>query len=412
MLFSLILQALLLPQTGVPDADREIAAGRFDQAETILIRALEADSGNFELTYRLGLVLLKQEKNVAALARLERAVRIEPRAAPAWLALSQARLRTGSRSKALEAVEEAFSLAPRDEMIGQARLLFLLQVMESDIRADQPLQAIELGDKILGTTDPAGQAAIHNLLGRAYIGRGDGVQAAKSLQEAIRLNPEEVSYYLDLARLFLEHRTPEPAGVLLEAAQRRFPDNLEVVRMQGLVYYARGRNQEALGRFLQVIDQNPDRVDVWASLDTLLPNAGDRMPEIVQKLQAFCKRHPSEPLGFYLLALTGAQDKKNLLQHAITVDPEFWPAHFELHKALKDQGQLAGAAKALKQTVKLQPDFAPAHHALAQVYGALGDRDRARQEREIHHKLLNEQRAAAEKRNHAMPRLSYELPRR
>jgi tetratricopeptide (TPR) repeat protein len=99
-----------------------------------------------------------------------------------------------------------------------------------------------------------------------------------------------------------------------------------------------------------------------------------------------------------------------LLKQAVAVAPDFWPAHYELHYYLKEQP--AAAAKALERVVALNPEFAPAHYSLAQMYAAMGDRERARKERETHHRLISRQRAETERLRQSMPRLSYQLPAR
>ena len=75
--------------------------------------------------------------------------------------------------------------------------------------------------------------------------------------------------------------------------------------------------------------------------------------------------------------------------------PTFWPAYFELYKLLKDREQWDQAALALEKTAELNPDYAPAHYALAEYYSRKGDRARAAHERELHHKLLADQRTAS-----------------
>jgi tetratricopeptide (TPR) repeat protein len=242
--------------------------------------------------------------------------------------------------------------------------------------------------------------------------RNDPAKAVSNYQEAIRADPSQPAYRAELAQYFLDHRTPEPAVILLEEAARQFPSDVEILRLKGMAYYARGRSREALDAFLEVLKREADRLDVWASLDTLIPEAGERLPELTQMLQAFCERHSSAPLGYYLLARVPGQDSEALLRKAIAVSAEFWPAYFELHKLLKDRGQPREAVEALEKVMSLNPGFAPAHYAASQLYSALGDHKRAKREREIHHRLLTEQRAAAEKHNAARPRLSYEVPAR
>ena len=121
---------------------------------------------------------------------------------------------------------------------------------------------------------------------------------------------------------------------------------------------------------------------------------------------------PSSPLGPYLLALVAPAESEPLLRKAVGRAPDFWPAWFELSKLLKTQDRWSDAAAALRKTIALKPDFAQAHYAMAEYYSRSGDSARAAQEREQHHKLLEQQRVAAEKQRSAAPRLSYSLSER
>jgi tetratricopeptide (TPR) repeat protein len=119
-------------------------------------------------------------------------------------------------------------------------------------------------------------------------------------------------------------------------------------------------------------------------------------------------RREASPIGPFLLAMLEPEKSEALLlRRAIGVAPGFWPAYFELHKALKAQEKWDEAAAALEKAVELNPDYAPAHYALAEYYARKGDRARAAQERELHHKLLAEQRKADEQHRARAPRLAY-----
>jgi tetratricopeptide (TPR) repeat protein len=109
------------------------------------------------------------------------------------------------------------------------------------------------------------------------------------------------------------------------------------------------------------------------------------------------------------LALLEQDECEELLRRAISIAPGFWPAYFELHKLLKAQEKWDEAAAALEKTVALNPDYAPAHYALAEYFNRKGDRARAAQERELHHKLLAEQRKADELHRSQAPRLVYSV---
>src|SRR5262249_20334791 len=153
--------------------------------------------------------------------------------------------------------------------------------------------------------------------------------------------------------------------LVLQNAAARFPRNAGLLRLLGLARYAQGKYAPALDAFLQAIDADPDSETGYASLEVLLPEAGTRLAEVVAKLRTYADKHPESPLGPYLLALAGAPDRTELLRKSIQAAPNFWPAHFELFKQLRNDGKRDEALVELRQTISFQPDFAPAHYAMA-----------------------------------------------
>jgi tetratricopeptide (TPR) repeat protein len=249
-------------------------------------------------------------------------------------------------------------------------------------------------------------ALLHDSLGKAAAPT-DAAAAAKEFQEAIRLDPARVPYYLDLAQLLLDHDTAEPAELVLDNAARRFPNNAAILRLLGLAAYAQGKTQKALDALLKAIDADAEVESAYASLEALLPDAQQRLPEIAAKLRNFSERHYESPIGPYLLALIEPAKSDALLRRAIAAAPGFWPAYFELYKLLKAQERWDDAIAALQKTVELNTDYAPAHYALAEYYNKKGDRTRAGEEREIHHKLLAAEKKAEEQHRARVPRLAY-----
>jgi tetratricopeptide (TPR) repeat protein len=388
-------------------------------------------------------VLLRQQKTALAGERLEEAARLAPGSPLVWLGAAQTRLQLGRRDEAIAAADRALVLAPREPGVARALAMFYSQAGEFAKAADQELrwaqaspqdqesparaaelylragnagQAIQLAEKILERGD---SAALRNLLGQAYRLKGDSARAVEELQKAIALDAGNAAYYADLAQLFIDHRTPQPAVLTLEQGLQRNADQPELLRLLGVAYYGTGDTARALDAFLRVIELQPDSEVAYASLETLVPDAGTRLPEIVERLRVFAERKPSNPVGYFLQARAlqaGSPDKtseiRTLIEKAIVVEPAFWPAHFELHKLLLESGDAEAAARALEKTIELNPDYAAAHYSLAQVYTGLGDRERARQEREIHHTLATRQREASEQRRQETPRLPYTITER
>ena len=406
LVFSALLPLALAAQDPLQSAVRLAATGRLTEAEQILRKLEQGDPQNAEVLYRLGLVLLREGKHKEAGMRLEAASRLSPESPLVWLTLAQVKLRQGNTAEAARAAARARSLARRDEVLSKALLLYDVEAIQHHLEAGQAQEAIELARQAVVRENAA---VFRNLLGKAYALRNNAVEAVQELQEAIRLDPNQAAYYLDLAAVLLDHRTPEPAVVILGNAAQRFPKNAEVVRLLGVAYLGKGQTREALEAFLHAIVLDPDLEISYASLETLLPEAGDLLPEITRRLSAFSDQHPSSPVGHYLLALVSAEQAELRLRRAIAVAPAFWPAHFELHKILKQQGKWKDAEAALEKVVSLNPNYPQAHYSLAEVFLHLGDRARASQERELHHKLVAAQRAAEEKRRQEAPKLDYRL---
>jgi len=421
------------------EASNLAGAGQSPKAEEILTTLSRSYPRSAEVRHTLGLVLLRAKKHEAARRELEAAATLDAKSPLIRLALAQARLETGSKVDAMRAAAEALRLAPGEPVVARALAMFygqagefskaaeqetrwaranpkdrlaLLRAAEYHLRANEAEAAIRLAEEVAAASP---SAPAQSILGKAYRLQRDPPKAVAALQEAIRLDPAQPAYVADLAQLFLDHNTPEPARMLLEQAVPRFPEDVELWRMLGLACYAVGNTERALDEFLRVTEMEPDSALSYAALESLLPDAGNRLDLVVGKFRAFAERHPKNPVAHYLLAMgvatrDGASaETEALLRRAIATEPGFWPAWFELHTVLKAQDRFDEAAKALEQTLKLNPDHAAAHYSLAQIYARLEDTARAAEHRQKHHQLVLRDREETDRKRREMPRLAYEV---
>jgi predicted Zn-dependent protease len=400
------------PDPRLAEAMAHVAAGRFDQAASMLSAIVAERPNDLEAHYRLGLVLLRQNQAARASERLERVVSLGGNIAPVWLALAEARLRLGRHAQALEAAGRAGKLAASDAHLGRAIAIFYVNAAEAALAAGKPEVALGLAGEVVAMPEARSKAALHHVLGKAHRRKNDPAAAAQQFQEAIRLEPANASHYLELAQMFLDHRTPEPAQAILEAALRAIPNDAELWRMLGVAQLGKANTAGAAEAFLRAIDLAPDREDLYASLETLIGEGEPRLAEIAAKVSSFSERRPASPVGWYLRALlakarASTEDAAALLRKAVEAAPDFWPALYELHYSV--QNDPAQALKLLERVVALKPDFAPAHYSLSQLYAASGDRERARRARAAHHEILSRQRVETEKARRSMPRLAYEV---
>lgn len=424
------------PQAALRQAIEWLQAGRIADARGLLEKLESANPDNGEILYRLGVLNLRDGDPAAASRRLERAAELMPASPLPWLAVARVRLETGHRGEALDAARKADELAPGHPAIGHALAMFYaqaeefaraadfelrwvaanpadesarLRAMDFLTRAGQAEKAIEAGRQA-----PTPTAEVYAALARAHRIAGNSPAAVEALQTAIAADSQKPEYYATLAALFLEHRTPEPALAVLDQALEKFPVHLEIMRLRGLALYGLGRNPEAIDTFIQMAKIDPDSEIAFASMETLLPDAGGRRPEIIALLRSFCVRRPSA-IGLHLLAValsleaSGSAEPEDLLRKAIALRSDYWPAHYALHEILFDQRKWPEAAAELERTVELNPEHGAAHFRLAQVYARMGDRERAAEERRKHHEIAKQIRDAAEQRRDSMPRLSYEV---
>ncbi|MBL8240990.1 MAG: tetratricopeptide repeat protein [Bryobacterales bacterium] len=253
-------------------------------------------------------------------------------------------LKRNDNQAARAALEEAAKLAPREPMIW-------LAVAEARLRANEP------------------------------------APAAAAVTQASRLAPADATvakgremFYGRLfayARALLDNRQEKLAEAAFLAARSVNAKDPELHRLLGLALYAQGRNEPAIDAFLAAIDLAPDDEALYAGLETLLPNTA-RRAAIDARLKPFSVR---SPLGSYLLGLStgNAAYFEAALQH----DPAFWPAAFALHKTVPAPRAIA----LLEQVITRNPNYAPAHYALSQLYAKQGDREKAQAARKRHHEL-------------------------
>ena len=234
--------------------------------------------------------------------------------------------------------------------------------------------------------------------------RQDGIGEAKALQKIIELEPGDAGAYRKLATLLLEHRTADGTLEVAEAGVKRFPGDAEMLRLRGLARYALGKKAEAIDSFLAAVDAAPESDEVLASLETLIGEAGDRLPAIVDRLRRFASRKPGSPLGHFLLALAG-ESKEQRLREAIAADGAFWPAHFELGRLLRESGKRDEAAREFEATLRHHASHEGAHFALASLYAEAGERGKAKFHREAHHTLRAQAAEAERQRSAAAPRI-------
>lgn len=278
-----------------------------------LVLALFLFASSADELYQQGVLALRQNDNQTARTALEQAVKLAPGEPMMWLAVAEARLRSGEITLAAQAAGQAAKLAPSDPVVARGRQMFDRRLLAGQITQSRGL---------------------------------------------------------------LDTRQEKRAESVLRQALQSHPKEPELYRLLGLALYAQGRNEPAIDAFLSAIDLAPEEETLYAGLETLLPDASRRLA-VEARLKPYTVRHPKSPLGWYLLALaTGDQAQLEralqadpafwpaafalhkhaaparaieLLQQVITRNPDYAPAYYALAQLYARQGDREKALAARKR---------------------------------------------------------------
>ncbi len=232
--------------------------------------------------------------------------------------------------------------------------------------------AADILEAIRGLQSPG--VEFHDLLGSAYYLLDDAKKASDELQEAVRLEPMVPEHYFKLGMVFLKHRTTEPAIYVFENALKARPDVPKLWVGIGLSYYLASKLDQAEKALRQALALDPKYETAYIVLGDLLSQAG-KVDEALEAFQKAIEVQPDLYLPYYYYGQISARQGREsfqtsirMLQKAITLNPSFAEAHYELGKVLLQAGRLDDSLVALEKSLDLKPELAQSHYQLGQLY--------------------------------------------
>ena len=367
---------------------------------------------------RQGLVALDKNDLVHAREFLERAAKLDPRSAVAWVALAQTYLKSGQKDMAVQAAGQAEQFGADTPPVQHALAMFYVgtgdlaraaawerrfaatpgtgvQTAASaaalSLEAGQPEEAVKWAEAALRGEDAP---AAHHLLGKAYQAAGRLDSALPELRRAFERAPSQEVFLSDFGQALLEHGDFAEALAVLEKGQRHFPKNPQIALAYGVACYAQHQPAESMSAFLQVIRLDDTIEQPYVFLGRILEHAGGRLPEVIASYAAWEKKAPENYLPVFLhakaLAASSNPDATEIetkLRRSIELNGAFWESHLELGEMLSRQSKWPGAERELSRSIELNPGQTRAHYDLARVYLRVGKPDLARAERAEYERL-------------------------
>src|ERR1035437_4237272 len=193
----------------VDQAQEDLRAGRYAQAEEELSRVLAAEPSNWNLWCDLGAARIQLGKNDLAINAFEHAHRLSPQQASPYFGLGLAYMKKGDAGKALEAYSHGLARMPNDLAANQNYALLLIQ--QGDFRhAIEPLKRLE-------NLQPADVSTRATLI-EAYAKTGMKNEVVEETGKLLSANLANMQEELSLARLLLSNGEGMAAVKVLQHA--------------------------------------------------------------------------------------------------------------------------------------------------------------------------------------------------
>ena len=268
----------------------------------------------WESRYNLALALLYDGEFAEASKQLSTLHSERPSNADALMFLGSAFEMQEKMPEALEAYRSAAIADPSnpDRTLDYTRLL-----MDMD-RYDEAIQFIQSA-----TTETASSSPVKLRLGAVEMIKGDYTAARDAFNAALADNPELDAGYVGLAQTYARQGNDTEAFRILEAARSKSPGRYLLEYYFGLLASRLGREDEAivgLKRAAQLESRSPD---------------------------------PSFELGKIYASKQDWPDARRAFEHAIELNPQFVPAHYQLSQVYAHLGLHAESQREGGQTKNL-----------------------------------------------------------
>jgi len=229
-------------------------------------------------------------------------------------------------------------------------------------------------------------AAWHGMLGYSHFKLDHIELAMEHLQKAIRLDPTNEDYYLDLGELLGENNALLANVAVFESAIEVLPNSIKIRLGLAVAHLLTGnleRTEQEIGRVLSL--QSKSEVAYKVLLEAFEKSMDwARMQATARQLRQLNK---TNSVGWYYGALSeyemALRSKSSfasalaLIQKASALDSRDWRTHFLLGKILVAEGRHREAVSALQRAIQLNRDHPQPYYVLARALQQLARKQEA-----------------------------------
>jgi len=343
-------------------AATRLKMGRAGEAIDLLKKWADKEQSDPQLLAMLGSAYLKNKQYDQGTDYLSRAAELAPNIAAVRAQLGLGRIAAGQMDQAVVDLKSAVDLDPA---LMQADVMLTLALIQQKKYDEAIAVANKLKSKLADDPMP------DNLLGAAYMAKGEADEARKHWRGALAIKPDYATAALNLAKLSLSQNKPDDAIKEYEHVLQRDPKNLPA--FLGLAQIAEQRKDYAkMARLLEdARDKNPKAPEPAIMLTRyyLAQGKGLQALDIARETE---RNNPANPialqnLGLAQLALDQGANAVASFKKLVGRFPENAEFHHQLAQALFKAGDRRAAIGEWDESLKRVPDFIPALLAKAEL---------------------------------------------
>ena len=221
----------------------------------------------------------------------------------------------------------------------------------------------------------------HREKGLAYYKAGKIEPTLEHLQQAIRLDPGNEQYYLDLGQVLAQSNAREAVVVVFEAAQKALPNSFRIQSALGVAYLAVRNYEQAKQSFSGLIKIKPDYEPGYQLLAECYDITQDweNTARTAERLRALNAKNShgwyygaSAEFGIRRPNGESLKTAASMVRRAMELAPNDWRPHLLLGKVLAEGHKDRDAVVSLRKAIALHSQDPKTYYILAQALKRLG----------------------------------------
>lgn len=216
-------------------------------------------------------------------------------------------------------------------------------------------------------------AALHNLLGSAYLQLGRIEAGAQALSRVVQLTPDHGEAHFQLGLAQLELRQADQAVASLSQAARLLPDNPRVFLNLASALKQQDKPQETIAVLRHALALQPDFPEALFNLGNTL-KAMRNFDEAIANYHAAIALRPDFVMAINNMANALRESRRTdeaiaAYRKVLAIKPDFVEVSYNLGNALLDAGNIEDAIAEFRKVVAQRPEDARALNSLGSALG-------------------------------------------